>query len=216
MAQTAQNFTGEVTLPVSLNYLLYLPPDYDQQDAWPLVIFLHGYGERGSDLEKVKLHGLARNIAEGQDFPFIVVSPQCPDTTVWPEQVESLNALLDHIIANHKVDTKQVYLTGLSMGGYGTWSWASCYPERFAAIAPICGGGNWWMPGQLKRIPIWVFHGDADDVVPLAESERMVTSIREAGGDIRLTVYPGVGHNSWKATYDNPELYDWLLSHHLP
>lgn len=216
MSQTPQHFTGQMTRSISLGYWLYLPPDYDQQKTWPLVIFLHGLGERGSDLEKVKIHGLARNIAEGEDFPFIAVSPQCPDTTVWPEQVEALNDLLDHIIANHRVDIKHIYLTGLSMGGYGTWAWAARYPERFAAIAPICGGGNWWMPERLKHTPIWAFHGDADEVVPLAESERMVSRIQELGGDIRLTVYPDVAHNSWEVTYNNPELYTWFLSHQLP
>jgi len=213
MSQTEQTFSTQIMKTASLNYLLYLPPDYEAQDKWPLIIFLHGYGERGSDLELVKKHGLPKRIAAGDDFPFIIASPQCPDTAVWPEQVTELNALLDHLIASYKVDTTRVYLTGLSMGGYGTWYFASEYPERFAAIAPICGGGGWWMPRRLTSLPIWVFHGDADTTVPLRASEEMVKAIREAGGKVKFTVYPGVGHDSWTETYNNPELYNWFLSH---
>ena len=213
MPQEKRTFTGVITQNANLKYLLYFPPAYAKQDKWPLIIFLHGYGERGDDLELVKKHGLPKMIEAGQDFPFIVVSPQCPDTTVWPEQVDELNGLIDSLIAEYKVDTSRVYLTGLSMGGYGTWYLASRYPEKFAAIAPICGGGGWWMTDSLKNIPIWVFHGDADDVVPLIESEVMVNRVKGAGGDITFTVYPGVAHDSWTETYDNPELYQWLLSH---
>jgi predicted peptidase len=215
MPQNHQTFTAQVSTTASLNYLLYLPPDYTAQTEWPLIIFLHGYGERGSDLNAVEKHGLPKRIAAGDDFPFIIASPQCPDTTFWPEQTLELNALLDHLIATYPVDTRRVYLTGLSMGGYGTWYFASRYPERFAAIAPICGGGGWWMPQRLKQIPIWVFHGDADDIVPLSASGDMVEAIRELGGDVRYTVYPGAGHDSWTETYDNPELYTWFLSHSL-
>ena len=213
MRQQPQTFAKTVYEDVALNYLLYLPPGYEAQEKWPLILFLHGYGERGDDLEKVKIHGLANNIERGQDFPFIIVSPQCPDTTVWPEQVPALNALLDDVIARYKADTQRIYLTGLSMGGYGTWYLASRYPERFAAIAPICGGGGWWMPERLRHMPTWVFHGDADDVVPLSESEFMVQALREIGNKVDFTVYPGVDHNSWSATYDNPELYIWFMKH---
>lgn len=213
MPQQNRTFEAPVTKTASLKYLLYLPPDYEKQDKWPLMIFLHGYGERGDDLELVKKHGPPKLIDAGQDFPFIIVSPQCPDTTVWPEQADELKGLIDSLIAEHKVDTSRVYLTGLSMGGYGTWYLASRYPEKFAAIAPICGGGGWWMAGALKNIPAWVFHGDADPVVPLIESEVMVSRIKQAGGEVNFTVYPGVDHDSWTETYNNPELYEWFLSH---
>lgn len=215
MSQTNQSFSAKVTVPAALDFLLYLPPDYDTQEQWPLIIFLHGYGERGSNLELVKKHGLPKRIEAGDDFPFVIVSPQCPDTTVWPVQVIELNALLDHVIQTYRIDTRRVYLTGLSMGGYGTWYFASRFPERFAAIAPICGGGGWWMHSHLVNTPIWVFHGDADETVPLIESERMVDRIREAGGDVTFTVYAGVGHDSWTETYNSPELYEWFLSQTL-
>ncbi len=216
MPQQPQTFEKVISQTVALNYLLYLPPDYDAQEKWPLILFLHGYGERGDDLDKVKANGLTKNIEQGQDYPFIIVSPQCPDTTVWPEQVSALDALLDEVIARHNVDTRRIYLTGLSMGGYGTWYLASRYPERFAAIAPICGGGSWWMPERLKNTPTWVFHGDADDVVPLIESELMVQWLREAGNEVTFTVYPDVDHDSWTATYNNPKLYEWFMKHSTP
>ena len=215
MTQQNKTFTAQVTQSVSLDYLLYLPPDYDSQDSWPLIMFLHGYGERGDDLELLKKTGLPSNIAVGEDFPFIIASPQCPDTTAWPDQVTALNALLDHLIVNLNVDTDRIYLTGLSMGGYGTYYFANSYPERFAAIAPICGGAGWWMWGYLSMIPIWIFHGDADQAVSVSESERAYERIQAAGGDVQLTIYPGVGHDSWTETYANPKLYDWFLSHSL-
>lgn len=216
MPQTAQTLNTTVTQQVDLGYLLYLPPDYDSQEQWPLILFLHGMGERGSDLELLKLHGLPRRLAAGDDFPFIIASPQCPITSVWPEQITPLSALLDHLLANYNIDAKRVYLTGLSMGGYGTWYLAASTPERFAAIAPICGGGIRWMGQRLKDTPAWVFHGDADDVVPLSESEKMVKALEVAGGDVKFTVYPDVGHDSWTKTYDNPELYEWFLHHSRP
>ena len=215
MPQTEQSFSTSVSQSVGLRYLLYLPPHYDSVTTWPLIIFLHGLGERGDDLNRVAKHGLPKRIADGTHFPFIVASPQCPDTTYWPEQVTALNALLDHLIETQKVDTTRIYLTGLSMGGYGTYFFASQFPQRFAAIAPICGGGGWWMPGRLAQIPMWVFHGEADETVPVIESTRMVEGIQKAGGDVKLTIYPGLGHNSWTQTYENPELYNWFLSHRL-
>jgi predicted peptidase len=211
----AKSFQRTISQTVSLNYLLYLPPEYESRDDWPLILFLHGRGESGDDLELVKKHGLPKRIAAGDNFPFVVVAPQCPDTTAWPELVWELNLLLDHLIDTCKIDTRRVYLTGMSMGGYGTFFLASRFPERFAAIAPVCGGGGRWMRRKLAPIPAWVFHGDADDRVPIAESEEMVNLIREAGGDVKFTVYPGVGHDSWTETYNNPALYDWFLSHQL-
>ena len=211
--QKSLSLQKSVSYPVKLNYLLYLPVDYEQQEKWPLVLFLHGKGERGDDLTLVEKHGLARNIAEGENFPFIALSPQCPQPHVWPEMLAELAILLDEISSEYAVDTTRIYLTGLSMGGYGTWYLAARYPERFAAIAPICGGGAWWVPEKLQHMPTWVFHGDADPVVPLTASQTMVDALRELGNDVQFTVYPGVTHNSWKQTYDNPELYKWLLSH---
>lgn len=194
---------------VQMNYLLYLPKDYETQQSWPLVLFLHGAGERGDDIEKVKKHGPPKLIAQGKEFPFIVVSPQCPEE-LWWEPLE-LTALLDAIADSYNVDPDRVYVTGLSMGGFGTWRLAAFAPERLAAIAPICGGGETHWAKRIAGLPIWAFHGDKDRAVPVERSQLMVEAIRKEGGDPKLTVYPGVEHDSWTETYENPDFYRWLL-----
>ncbi len=219
--QTAHSFKQQIQKSVAANYLLYLPEGYDAQGSqrWPLMLFLHGMGERGSNLQKVKVHGPPKLIAHGTNFPFLVVSPQCPLGTWWSTDV--LEALLDEVTANYQVDTNRVYLTGLSMGGFGSFALALHAPERFAAVAPICGGGNPFPPhgfdtkrmAALKSLPFWVFHGGSDPVVSVAESERMVQALKRFGCEVKFTVYPGVGHDAWTQTYDNPELYTWLLAH---
>lgn len=213
--QSEQMFQKEITKKVSLGYLLYLPKGYGEKkdQKWPLILFLHGAGERGSDLSLVKKHGPPKLIDQGKEFPFIVVSPQCPTTSWWPEQVDALTALLDEVRSKYAVDAERVYLTGLSMGGFGTWTLASRYPERFAALAPICGGGDKYLVSRLKSVPVWVFHGAKDPVVPLQSSTDMVEALKRAGGDVQLTVYPEAQHDSWTETYNNPKLYEWFLSH---
>jgi len=213
-SQHAQAFEKTITKTLSCKYLLYLPVGYgEKQQQWPLILFLHGAGERGGYLEKVKKHGPPKIVENQKDFPFILVSPQCPQGDWWTEKVELLINLLDDIVARYDVDEERIYLTGLSMGGYGTWSLASTYPGRFAAIAPICGGGKRFMAPRLKDMPIWAFHGAKDKVVSLKESQEMVNAVKEQGGDAKLTVYSDAGHDSWTATYDNQQLYDWFLSH---
>jgi predicted peptidase len=210
--QKAQKMQRQVTL--ELEYLLALPKDYNTDERkWPLMVFLHGAGERGSDINKVKVHGPAKLIEQGKELPFIVVSPQCPEGQWWTNRVESVMALIEEISEKYRVDPKRIYLTGLSMGGFGTWSIASTFPNRFAAIVPICGGGQPYLAGNLKTVPVWAFHGAKDNVVPLRESERMVNSVKAFGGDAKLTVYPNAEHDSWTETYNNPELYEWLLQH---
>jgi predicted peptidase len=212
--QSAQNLEKTITRVVKANYLLYLPKEYGKETdkKWPLMLFLHGSGESGSDIEKVKMHGPPKLVAGGKEFPFIIVSPQAPTSRIgW--QVETLNTLLDDVIQKYSVDQDRVYLTGLSMGGFGTWALASANPERFAAIAPICGGGQPFMARRLKNVPAWVFHGGKDPTVPVKNSEDMVDALKSAGGDVKLTIYPDAGHDSWTATYDNPELYTWFLAH---
>jgi predicted peptidase len=211
--QHAQSFRKQVTRTVAYDYLLYLPPEYDPagERQWPLVVFLHGAGERGDEIEKVKTHGPPKLAAQGEHFPFIIVSPQCPSEQWW--EISDLNLLLDDLLARYPVDRDRVYLTGLSMGGFGTWEWAARNPERFAAVAPICGGGRKWWARSLKAVPIWAFHGAKDQLVPLEHSQEMVDAVKLAGGDARLTIYPDAGHDSWSMTYTDPELYQWLLSH---
>jgi len=208
--QQQKHFEKEITIRVKLNYLLYLPEGYGKGDkAWPLVLFLHGAGESGNDLNKVKKHGPPKLIEQGKDFPFIVVSPQSPGRGWDPA---TLNALLDDVMATHKVDKDRVYVTGLSMGGFGTWALAAAYPVRFAAIVPICGGGNPADAKTIRDLPVWVFHGAKDPVVPPSRSKAMVKALKDAGAvQVKLTIYPDAGHDAWTQAYNDPKLYDWLL-----
>lgn len=211
--QTAEKFEKQIVKTVSAKYLFYLPKDYGKDPAqkWPLMIFLHGSGESGDDLEKVKMHGPPKLIAGGKDMPFVVVSPQSPGGG-WNTEV--LNAMLDEVLKKATIDEDRIYLTGLSMGGFGTWQWALDNPMRFAAIAPICGGGTPYRARRIKDVPVWVFHGAKDPTVPIKASEEMVDALKKAGAaEVKFTVYPDAGHDSWTATYDNPELYTWFLAH---
>ncbi len=207
-------FEKRVAETLKCSYLLYLPHDYDQtrEQKWPLLLFLHGAGERGDDLNLVKKNGIPKLIEQGRDFPLIVVSPQCPAERWWPSETRTLSALLDELQQRYAVDPDRVYLTGLSMGGFGTWALAAEEPGRFAAIAPICGGGDPIWCRRLTSLPIWAFHGAKDPTVPLRRSEDMVEAVRRSGGNPRFTVYPDAGHDSWTETYNNPEFYDWLLA----
>ena len=220
MSQQAYTLETEIVKSVQLNYLLFLPGDYGEnpQKRWPLILFLHGAGERGDDLELVKIHGIPKVVEQREAFPFITVSPQCAADSWWSAHIEELDALLNEVTASYAVDTDRLYLTGLSMGGYGTWHLAATYPQRFAALAPICGGGPWFagFPERvsvLKNVPIWVFHGAQDEVVPLEESAKMVDALKACGSNVRFTVYSDADHDSWTETYDNPELYEWFLQH---
>lgn len=195
------------------NYLLYLPPGYGQDTTqrWPLLLFLHGSGERGSDVEKVKKHGPPKLVAEGKALPFIVVSPQVESGYGW--EASSLARLVRSIMKEYKVDEDRVYLTGLSMGGYGSWDLAIKNPGLFAAVAPICGGGDTAEIWKLRHTPVWDFHGAKDNVVPLSESTKMVNALKAYNKDVKLTVYPEATHDSWTETYNNDSLYQWFLSH---
>ncbi len=209
-AQQPQHFENRITVNAKIDYLLYLPSKYEtSKEKWPLVLFLHGAGESGTNLARVKTHGPPKLVEAGREFPFILVSPQSSGRG-WNS--DTLNALLDDLMGKYRVDKDRVYLTGLSMGGYGTWALAAAHPEKFAAIAPICGGGNTADARKLVRLPIWVFHGAKDPTVPLPRSEEMVQAIKAAGGNVKFTVYPEAGHDSWTETYNNPEFYTWLLA----
>lgn len=215
--QTAHVYWTGGEAPGRLDYLLYLPPGYAEGEvAWPLVLFLHGAGERGSDLEAVKRHGIAK-LVERQDFPSIAVSPQCPTGAYWTQLTPALAGLVDEVTASYTVDESRLYLTGLSMGGFGAWHLAVEHPDRFAAVAPICGGGleSAGFPGRvcaLRDVPVWAFHGARDEVVPPRQSEALVEELRRCGGNVRLTLYPDCGHDSWTRTYEDPELMRWLLA----
>ncbi len=202
----------EIICSVEVPYLQYLSENYSHEgEAFPLLIFLHGSGERGTELKKVKAHGPPKLIAEGKEFPFIVISPQCPENRWW--DIKELNLLLDNLIETLNIDKRRIYLTGLSMGGYGTWAWAENSPNRFAAIAPVCGGGNPLTISKIGKMPVWAFHGAKDFVVPVAESERLIEKLKTLNPDVQLTIYPEAGHDSWTETYNNEKLYEWFLTH---
>lgn len=217
----SDSFKWTIRSTGELKYLLYLPKEYSakkKSDRWPLMLFLHGAGERGTDVQRAAVHGPMSLVRKGTNFPFIIVAPICPAGEQW--QNEPLLQLLNRVEKKYAVDTNRVYLTGISMGGYGTWKLGLARPERFAALVPICGGGSLIdiilgtrdKTDAFKTLPIWAFHGAKDDVVPLDESERMVKLLKKLGvKDVQLTVYPEAMHNSWTETYNNPKVYEWLL-----
>jgi len=220
--QTIQKFKKEITKEVEINYLLSLPKSYipTEKKKWPLIMFFHGMGEMGNNVLKLKAEGIPK-LADHKDLPIIIFSPQCAVGTDWHNLSAELRALLLEIIKNYNADTSRIYLTGLSAGGTGTWKTAIAYPKAFAAIAPICGGladiyaeNGTALEGieKIIKIPVWVFHGTHDDVAPLAESVLAVEKLKALGGNVKATYYPGVGHDCWTETYDNPEFYEWLLS----
>ena len=213
MNQTEDRIDVEVNRTDTLKYLIAVPEGYKKDgDAVPLILFLHGAGERGDDLKKVKAHGPPKMVEKGHDFGAIVVSPQCPADSWWTDEIDMLIALLDKIEREYNIDKDRIYVTGLSMGGYGTFALCARQPERFAAAVPICGGGMLFDARRLAKLPAWVFHGEDDNVVPVDESQRMVKFMNERGGEhAKLTTYPGVGHNSWDKAYADEAMWTWLL-----
>lgn len=195
-------------------YVVFVPHDYDGKKECPVILFLHGSGEtKGGSKQPVDV-GIGPAIKEQEKtFPFIVVIPQSEKRTWRAESDDAKRALamLDETLKAYKTDSKRVYLTGLSMGGYGTWSLAAAHPDRWAAIAPVCGGGNPKDAEKIKGIPCWCFHGDKDNAVPVKRSQEMVEAIKKAGGSPKYTEYPGVGHNSWDMAYAEKGLFPWLL-----
>ena len=205
--QSAEKYTRQT------DYLLGLPDGYagDTTQKWPLLIFLHGSGERGSDIEKVKINGVPKLLAKGKKLPFIVVSPQAKeDEDGW--ETDHLFHLLQYIKTAYRVDPDRIYLTGLSMGGFGTWALALNHPEEFAAIIPVCGGGDTSKAWRLRNTAVWCFHGALDNVVPLAKDEQMINALRKYNPRVQFTVYPDMYHNSWERAYENDSIYSWLLS----
>ena len=193
-------------------YLSYVPSDYDKDAAkhWPLLIFLHGSGERGDDLKMLNKWGPLTWVGPAHPEPMIIIEPQCPEDQWWdPVRVARL---IDQISAQKRVDPKRVYLTGLSMGGYGTLEFAATYPQRVTAIASLSGGENPGLAPRLKDIPSWFFHGAVDDTVPPSSSIELAHALQKLGAPAELTIYSGVGHDKWDMTYNHPALYSWFLS----
>jgi len=212
MTQRAHTFETELVTPVRLPYLLHLPEGVEARRDWPLILFLHGSGERGDDVDRLRSQGLPRRLAEGLELPAVVLSPQCPDGQVWAQQYPAVMALLDAVAARVGVDPDRVLLTGLSLGGAGVVHLAATHPERFAALAPICGPWTfYYVTPAMARLPLWAFHGEDDPVVSVEDSRRLVAAVEALGGHARLTTYPGVAHDAWTQAYASAELFDWLL-----
>jgi acetyl esterase/lipase len=193
-------------------YLIHLPEAYDADPnrRWPLVVYLHGSGGRGGDLNQFHEIGPLERINRGKSLDAIIVDPQCPSNEWWNLLV--ISDLLDDLQAKYRVDPDRITMTGSSMGGFGTWAFAEMFPDKLAAIAPICGGGNVLEAAKLKHLPVWAFHGEKDPTVPVKSSIEMTAAVRQAGGQAHLTIYPGVGHDAWGPTYSGEEVYTWLLA----
>jgi predicted peptidase len=189
---------------------LHLPRGYNAtSQAWPLVVFLHGSGERGTEIDRVRAHGFPKHAAGGADYPFILASPQLEEGRRW--EAVRLHGLLLALRARLRVDADRVCASGLSLGGHGVWDWATAFPQELAAIAPVCGFGDPDDVCRLRRVPVRAYHGDADTVVPLAGQQECVDALRACGGEVEFIVFPGVGHDAWNPAYDDPALVPWLM-----
>jgi len=201
-------------MAMNYNYLVYLPKNYPESTKpFPLVIYLHGGGQRGNDLNKLKEYGLPYLVSKGYDFEFIVASPQCPGHKTWTTD-NWIDSLLIDLNTKYRIDADRIYLTGISMGAYGVYTAAMDRPECFAALLPLCGGCNDCDTAKicnLKPTPIWAFHGTADDKIPISETERIVEKLNHCGGTIRFTRLDGEGHAIQYIYEAKPEIYDWLL-----
>ena len=207
------SFSKEVKVKLELQYIIQLPTN--QKDKFPMIVFLHGSGERGTDLELVKNHSpfTYQNLIQS---PVAILAPQCPENRWW--DTNALYQLILDISSKYNVDKSRIYLTGLSMGGWGTWKLAEEHPELFAAIAPVCGPVDRTMMYEvekLKNIPVQIYHGALDDVVPPIQSIEMYQDLKKINSNSNLTIFPNDNHNSWDSTYSNKEFYKWLLAQHL-
>jgi len=204
--------SGDISVP----YLQYLPKRYKAEDKvtkWPLMIFLHGRGESNGPLDIVSMWGPPKKAKNGDKLPFILISPQCPKEDRWASdtQMERILKLITQIKKEFPIDDNQIILTGLSMGGFGSWELAAREPDMFAAVMPICGGGKPENATKLKDVNIWAYHGTEDSVVPYKFSVDMVEAIKKAGGKkIKLTSVKGAGHNSWSAAYEDRKVWKWF------
>ena len=216
MVTQTHYFNAKTDKELDLQYALYLPNDYpDTGKMHPLVLFLHGAGERGDNLDLVKRQGIPKLIDDGNSFPFITIAPQCPGEGYWdrPEYVRSLISLIKEIMKTYDVDKTRIYGTGLSMGGFGTLAIAIKDPGLFAAIIIVCGGADLKKIGRINQLPIWLFHGDEDSVIPVENSLSIYDSLKPINKHVFLTIYKGVGHDSWTETYENEAVYEWLLTY---
>jgi Predicted peptidase len=201
---------------VEFGCVITTPTDYDpSKESLPLIVFLHGAGERGSDVSKLRVHGVAKLFSADPDYKglrVVTLSPQCPENMTWNQLALEVMRLIERVSAEYNADRDRISLTGLSMGGFGTWEIGMQFPEYFSAFAPICGGTMSWRVGALRDKPVRVFHGEADPIVPVKNSIEPVEALRREGGNPELTIYPGVEHDSWTYTYEHTDLIEWLVA----
>ena len=195
----------------NIKYVIRYPDGYEVGKKYPVLFYIHGAGGRGENIDVIRNHTFFRVTEKHTDFPFVSIAPQCYADS-WFDIFEQLQSFVKAMIASDFCDPSRVYLMGASIGGYTTWQLAMAHPELFAAIAPICGGGMYWNAGRLKTVPVWAFHGEIDHVVLLRESQIMVDKTNAFGGNAKLTVYENTDHNSWEPTFNNIEVFKWLLS----
>ena len=196
-----------------LNYILTCPDDVKAGEKLPLIVFLHGAGERGDDIRTVQIYCVPKLFVNDQNYHGLrayTLSPQCPHDSTWIDYKRELMALIDSVINENSIDPDKVSLCGISMGGFGTWEMAMTYSSRFYKIAPLCGGGMNWRAWSLK-MPIRVFHGRRDDVVPICQSEAMVNSVKQQGGRVEFTIYDDLSHNCWDRAFEKTDLIEWLV-----
>lgn len=209
-AEDVDRFETTITKQVASHYLVVTPKGYSAEKQYPLLIFLHGRGEQGDDIQLLKFHGPYKMV-EKLGLEVIIVAPQSPQDKRW--DIDMLDAFVDDVLEKYPIDKKRVYLTGLSMGGEGAWKLAIRRPDTFAAVAPICGVSAPSQALEIRNIPIWAFHGAIDPVVPVRETTRMVDALKALDANVKVTIYADVGHNSWEPAYNDPDFYKWLMSH---
>lgn len=198
-----------------LNYMITTPTGYTKDEKLPLIVFLHGAGERGDDINKVKIYCAPKLFCKDQDYGgerVIVLAPQCPYNLTWYDFKWDVIKLINDVCEEYNVDKDRVTLTGISMGGFGTWEIAMQVPDMFAAIAPLCSGGMSWRSWSLTKMPIRVYHGRRDGTVPFAYSELMVNAIKAQGGNVDFIVYDDLDHNCWDRAYEESDLIHWLAN----
>lgn len=194
------------------SYVVYVPRDYDPGKPWPLIVFLHGRGQRGDDGLRQTEVGIGRAVRLWPErFPCLIVMPQCPESGLWDIALDQVDAALERTMAEYNVNRDRVYLTGLSIGGYATWIYGAMHIDTYAALMPICGGGNPEDAATLAQVPIWAFHGAEDPAISPEESRTMVEAVQQAGGSVKYTEYPETGHNAWDQAYGDKKAIKWLL-----
>lgn len=201
-------------LGFELGYILTSPSNINNNEKYPLIVFLHGAGERGDNLELLKCYCVPKLFTADNDYQGLrtfTVSPQCPQEHTWIDFKNEIFDLIDEICEKYPIDKKRISLCGISMGGFGTWELALTASHRFYKIAPLCGGGMNWRAWYVKDIPIRVYHGRKDDIVPLSQSEAMVNSVRLQGGNVEFTIYDDLSHNCWDRAFEETDLIKWLV-----